>query len=259
MSLKDSGILHCAIGTENFERAKISLGSIKKQNHSIKTAIYTDQENGLEAWDHVIKAKRYTDISFSNEMIVKLDALLQSPFLETLYLDADTYILDDISEIFKLCPSFDLAFCHGHNRYRRFRLIQDEQEAFLKKEIPYCFAPIQGGVILFNTFRTKDFFEELKNRYLSTGYFDDQAIIREMLWEKRLKFYVLPPEYNFNSLAFIKKWRLNPVEARPKIFHYTQHKEHNIEKLVEKAYKRRYWLQKFILKLKIFIHDLRYK
>jgi len=100
------------------------------------------------------------------------------------------------------------------------------------------FAPLQGGLILYNnTDQMKAWLKKLKVKFVEKNFFDDQFSIREMLWESTISFYILPPEYNFNSIDDLKKWRKNHYrEAIPKIFHYTKNKNKNITSIVKKYY-----------------------
>lgn len=251
--MDEFGILYCAVGEAFYKRALLSHKSITTLNNKIPAAIYTDQKTDIHTWKEVIKADPMKNQSFENAMAYKLDALLKTPFKHTLYLDSDTYILEDISELFSLvCNKFDLVFCHGHNRSKRFKMMLNTFNYSLKKDIPFCFSPLQGGLLLFNKDSTKNLFEKVKERYTTVGYFDDQIILRELLWEENIKIYILPPEYNFNDINAIKQWKLSDnAIATPKIFHYTLDKNRNIKKLVNRKIKRNYPLIKLLHKLKM--------
>jgi hypothetical protein len=235
-----NGILYCAIGKYYLKQAELSYSSFLRFNKTIPASIYTDQVIENNIWDKVITANSIEKVNYDNLMIYKLESLLQTPYQNTLYLDADTYILDDISDIFFLTEhKFDLAFCHGHHRAERFRILSNAIKSNYKlatfcQGLPISFAPLQGGLILFKKEQTNLFFQQVKSTYLECEYFDDQAIIRELLWKSDIRFYILPPEYNFNSFQYVKYLKKNDYRvAYPKLIHYTQNKGDDIFKIAQ--------------------------
>src|SRR5207302_5761641 len=70
----------------------------------------------------------------------------QSPYKYTLFIDADTYIYDDFSEIFSLLKHFDLAVAHD-----TFRIYVEDYEKLKENlhRIPISFPMLNSGVILF--------------------------------------------------------------------------------------------------------------
>lgn len=239
-TISKNGFLYCAVGNDYYKRAVRSYQSVQLVNPSLKASIYTDNQKVDEYWEMIIPSVEQQAVSDKNMMIYKLDALLTTPYEKTIYLDADTLVLENIDELFLLLDKFDLILCHGHNRNKRFNLIRnavtESGNNIFSAKIPYCFSPLQGGLIIYNKRTTLDFFKKLKEKYLSLKYFDDQAILRELLWDNNLRFYILPPEYNFNSLKYLQLLKRNNFEiARPKIFHYTKHRHDNVDKLISKV------------------------
>lgn len=253
-----SGIIYCAIGNKYIEQAVESYQSLLEYSPDIKATLFTNGNLNDSNWDVIIHPGIEYSINFRNQMVYKLDAILSTPYEKSLFLDTDTLVLDDLTELFLLLDKFDLVLCHGHNRARRFKLIQNAKsnsgETLFSNKIPYCFAPLQSGLILYNKSSTHDFFQNVRELYLSKNYFDDQAAIRELLWESDLRFYILPPEYNFNSHSYLKTLRKSGFEiAIPKIFHYTLNKEDDIRLLKRKLLKlnkpKRLSLKSFIKKI----------
>lgn len=237
------GLLYCAVGAEYLSQAETSFQSALSHNPELNGSVYSNIIPGSNIWDRVLQSKTHAALSRENEMIHKLDAILDTPYNYTIYLDSDTYVLDNIADIFTLLTKFDLVLCHGHDRNKRHTLIKDavddENNSLFSKDIPYGFVPIQGGLIAYNIEKTRVFFQLVRNTFLAKGYYDDQAVIRELLWESNLSFYVLPSEYNFNSIAYLKNLKkLHYREARPKIFHYTQNKGEDIGRLVGKYFNK---------------------
>ncbi|MCT4638096.1 MAG: putative nucleotide-diphospho-sugar transferase [Bacteroidales bacterium] len=241
--MNDYGVLYVATDSYYLNQAVLSASSLKRYC-DVNVGVVTDMDDPGEIWDVVLK---YKPLNPDNDIYMadKLRALTLSPFKKTLYLDADTYIMSDITPMFDLLNRFDMVFAHGHNRNERF-LMQTGQimangkyTKAVDDSIPYSFAPIQGGLIMFgDSQHVKDFICKIEKEYHKKRYFDDQAVIRELLWQHNdILFYILPPEYNFNSIDQLKRWRkANYKEARPVILHYTREKGKDIEQCVNRIY-----------------------
>ena len=254
-NMMDNGILYCATTAYHLQQAALSAKSVKTLHPNLPCAICTPLQVNNAIFDKVIKTEKQT-LPASQYVLPKVQALQKSPFKKTLYLDCDTYLVDDISDLFVLLNRFDFAFAHGHERNYRYNL-QTGKTPFKNKtwnvvrDIPYSFAPVQSGVILYKiNDKVSALLKQWEQLYIEKQYFDDQASLRELLWSTELNFYVLPREYNFNNISFLTR---NIIEnnrvAKPKIFHYTTQKHRNIERLVKRTTKRKYYLQKFWYKL----------
>jgi hypothetical protein len=75
---------------------------------------------------------------------IKVDLLHESPFKRTLYLDSDTEVVGDISDLFDLLDRFDVGLAHDFTR-KRLRWSRAIPEY---SEIPYGLSEMNGGVIL---------------------------------------------------------------------------------------------------------------
>lgn len=240
--MKEQGILYCATSKKYIERAKLSAESIRRFHPDMSFTLATMEKINGNGWDMIVQLKD-NQVPANLNMIYKLNTLLLSPYKKTLYLDSDTYALGNIGEIFRLLDRFELVLCHGHNRKKRFDIYDANTKYHpvpknSSKKLPYAFAPVQGGLIGFiNTRKMTEWLKTLLRRFSVNNFYDDQFSIRELLWETDIQFYILPPEYNFNSIEDLKRWRKSHYrEAIPKIMHYTKYENRNIPKLVNKYY-----------------------
>lgn len=241
----EKGVLYCAIGEKYYKYSVLSANSIKRYALEINCAICTDQKVNDPLWDKVIPITK-SQVLNNQYMKDKLIALTKSPYDKTLYLDADTYVMDNISELFLILEKFDFAVCHGHCRQLRYDIQHGKTLKFgvsrvaTLPEIPYAFAPIQGGLFLYNNNdKMKKWLDDLLDLYIEKDYYDDQTSVRELLWTTDIRFYILPPEYNFFSINDLKKWKNSRFKiATPKIFHYTIDKYYikNIPKFLSYHY-----------------------
>lgn len=237
------GILYCATGKRYLRQATLSAQSVKKFSQKIPCSVCTDELVSGTLWDQIIPIPK-SKANHDQYMIDKLITLTKSPYDTTLYLDSDTYVLDDLTELFTVLDKFDLALCHGHDRQKRYDIQHGKipHNGILRNaitsSIPYAFSPIQGGLLLYKkNEKVKKWLNDLLSVYQLKRFYDDQVSIRELLWTSDIRFYVLPPEYNFNSLELLRFWKRNNFRnATPKIFHYTMNKDTNIESLIMKIY-----------------------
>ena len=101
------GVLYVAVGNRYYvDQALISKRSIERFC-DIQFAIVTDLEIDSSEWDHVIPYNVKVKLNANNYMIPKLYGLKNTPFVRTLFLDSDTFILSDISTVFGLLDRFD--------------------------------------------------------------------------------------------------------------------------------------------------------
>jgi len=177
--------------------------------------IYTDK-NGLE------QIAKLSDSPFSStgEIInphyrSKVDYISQTPYERTLYLDSDTRIVADISEMFDLLNRFDIALAHGHKRAKH----KKDNSGKLIEKIPESFPQYNSGVILYkNSDEVRNFLKEWADNFHKAGFYKDQIALRYLLYMTKLRLATLPPEYNIRFKKYLKVW--NHKEVSPKILHF---------------------------------------
>jgi hypothetical protein len=139
----------------------------------------------------------------------KVLALAHSPYTSTLFLDADTYVLQDVSELFKLNEHFDVSLC-----------IDQFDRSHCDNSLS-AYTPYNTGVMVMNySERTRAFLATWYNHYLASihQYPSDQTAFMKALLDSPINTYCLPSEYNFKINAFQTVSRI-----RPKILHGRAH------------------------------------
>jgi lipopolysaccharide biosynthesis glycosyltransferase len=140
--------------------------------------------------------------------IDKIYGFLNPPYDFNIYMDTDTAVIDDISELFVLLQRFDLAASHGVGaKGRRFN-------GKAVEGIPECFAEYNTGVVCFRrNNKTHEVFEKWLNLYAGeSGDIHDQIAFRKATYQSDLSLYVLPPEYNYLAGMAV-------LSGKVKIFH----------------------------------------
>lgn len=227
------GVIYTAYGEKFVKQAIESANSVRRHSPTLGIGLYTDKKDpnlDYSMFDFIT----IIDIiptDFHQYMLNRLLSLPKSPFAHTLALDTDTIIMSDITDMFELMGRFDIAMTHGHNRQKRYMKALASGKA--DPSIPYAFAPVQGGLMLYNKSEpiVSKFLEDLIALYKEKNYYDDQVAMRELLWKIPLKLYMLPREYNFCNSKYIDSMvneegiTTMGEQSIPKIFHYLLYKQ----------------------------------
>ncbi len=228
MLMSEKGVIYVVTGPKEsyWREAMLSIESFKKFNPDIPITIFTDRIRSIKFQGvNVVKIPEEPKLSFYDKWI----GIKNSPYYKTLYLDTDTYVCDNLSEIFVLLDNFSLLICYDVTYYKQYCIKQEKMYG-----IPLSFPIPQAGVIAFRKDETflnfLALWEEVFSNEIQTkaGVSDDQAALRIALFkDKSLRFMILPYEYNMRLSG--------PVYfmTAPKIFHARRDKLF-FEKLAQK-------------------------
>lgn len=210
------GVLYIAYGEKYIKAAIRSALTVHKHNPDLLIHLFTGAEEYLK-YKFEIDPHPFTTVGLIENPHIrsKVDYISKSPFDFSLYLDADTAINADISDLFRVLERFDVALAHAMHRNSKVGLIP------WRIEIPQAFPQFNGGVILFRkSTEVKAFFLEWSRCYKDYNQTRDQFTLRELLWLSDLRIATLPPEYNVRFLKYHLLW--SKSEAESKIFHLKQ-------------------------------------
>ena len=179
---EDSGFLYIVTGDGYAKECLFSIKSLKKFNDE-KVCVFAP-----EKYRDLLEAE--CDYFFTMDSKLqrpKVEFISQSPFKNTVYLDSDTFIDQNISDLFLLLEKYDFggAFCNSRKRENYSKLISKY------RDIPYSFSEINTGVMVFNNSDlVRDLFINWKKYYYdylpkTNGW--DQPSFRVALWESNVK------------------------------------------------------------------------
>jgi hypothetical protein len=191
------GTLYYAIGRKSYEAAAFSARSLRRNTPNLPIFIHTNTDLVDNCFDKHIKVGKPKQFRSG-----RIDCLINTEFERTLFLDADTYICDDISELFDLLDYFDMAATLAPHYINR-RVVG----------VPECFPELNLGVLVWNNnVKMKKLFEEWKEEYTRGA---SQPSFRKVLYESDVRFAVVPWEYNcryggpgylFAKAKILHKW-----------------------------------------------------
>ena len=180
------GIVYIATGKKYIDEACRSATSLKKNMPNMPITIFSSEDVKSPDFDEVVIIKEPTYGFYD-----KVAHIYASPYDNTLFLDTDTYICDDFSEIFALLKNFDIATAHAPVRI-----------TYQINGTPNSFPEMNTGVILFKKSPQTDklfdnwlvLFKEQMEQAVKPPH--DQPAFREALFKSQLKVTTLTPEYN---------------------------------------------------------------
>lgn len=185
-----TGILYMVTGERYLDEARRSAESASAVMPDVERAIATDATDAdLAIFDQVI------EYEFERQEIDGRSWLMNStippnlsPFDRTLYLDSDTYLAADVTEVFELLEDFDLAMCPSPKRTQ-------------VQALPEPWYRFNCGVIAYrdtpNVRSFLDRWNEIYRRHLHERDDPiDQPSYAEALAETELRWFNLPRQYN---------------------------------------------------------------
>lgn len=188
-----------AVGLEPiyYKQACDSVQSLKEQM-PFHTTVFTDAPNSWD-WSSFNKVERLK-LEGLDWMIAKIYALRQAPYDYCVYLDADTFVCHDLTNLFDLVKDrFDIAFTHDSGKPSRYPT----------EDVPKDFPGYSAGVIAMKRNKTSmNFLDEWertfhrhKEQYEHLRKAPDrhpaQPSFRLALYHSNIQFVSLPRrEYN---------------------------------------------------------------
>ena len=215
-----NGFMYIVFGESFNKEAKLSLESLLKFNPEVNVAIFTDNVDMFKKFntDNILLNKIRP-----KHIRAKVDYISRSPFSNTIYLDSDTLIVENIEEIFINFQRDDVLVTQCFER-KRDKYSSIKEYAL----IPYSFTEVNGGFLGFNDSpATKKFLKIWKKKFykyrkITSGW--DQISLRIALWTSEVKICNLPYEYNIRSIEnrlklLNNKNQMGKKHLEPRIFH----------------------------------------
>lgn len=192
MAVSKRGIVYVASGHSFIEEAFASAKSVRSHMPDVPITLFTHEKVSHPAIDDVTVEEELG--KENNPKEGKIVCLNRTPYERTLFLDTDTYVCENVSEVFTLLDDFELAAAHDPARL----YYAGESHP---SSLPESFPELNTGVLAFrgNSSLVHALLDEWKERYGTMGGETperDQLSFREVLYESAIRMTVLPTEYN---------------------------------------------------------------
>ena len=188
--MTNNAVVYVAWGDDFVALARKSLASLKKHTPDVKAYLFTDKMRDRGLFDHVETIKVY-----DSRPRTKASGILRSfqavSEICVVYLDSDTLILGDISDLFKVAFYYDVAMAHAP-----FRLPKSKTKFELDCLTPALPAFNSGVIVYKKVHGNTHLFYAWEKRVVSEKA--DQFILSNLIHSGnyRVDITVLPPEYN---------------------------------------------------------------
>lgn len=187
-----TGFVYVGTGAVYFHESAEAARYLRAANPTARVCMITDKLHGEKFWDEIVLVEK-PSYTFRDKLLMSL-----CPYERFVYLDCDTYVAGDLSEMFELLAHYDVI---GHQLF--------EGHDYRIPEVPDAFPEFNGGVFGFRRSPgVESFFARWLAIYLAYaarntgGFYDytnvgDQKGFRIALYESGLRHSVLGPEYDF--------------------------------------------------------------
>lgn len=183
------GIVYVASGQSYINKAINSAESIRQYHSQIPITLLTDESCNPDIFTNTIKINY--NINEKGDSILDKNHILYD---KTLFLDADTRVCGDISDIFDMLDRFHIVAAQNEARSWYHSSIYEENDI----DIPEPFPEYNTGVVGYrNSEQVRSLFESWSNYYTALDYDRNQPAFRLALYESEIPIGTLPPEYNF--------------------------------------------------------------
>lgn len=204
----DCGFVFAATGDQYTTMARRSARNLKRACPDFPIDLYTDQNIQDDVFEQIHQ------LSVSDRR-PKMESLLRSRFNKTVFLDADTITVADISDLFDRLDTYEFTAAHATQRNRQ-KQIQKHMA-----DIPASFPEYNSGVLgVRKTHKIMRVLQQWESEYKAVGTGMDQPHLRRALYDEEPLIWVLPREFNLISQRYQERWRA--IDGPIRILHLRQ-------------------------------------
>jgi hypothetical protein len=197
------GFVYATTGPAYTALARRSARNLRQAHPNVLIDLFTDQPIEDPVFNRIHKVQ-------DDWFRPKMEALLRSRFDVTVLLDSDTIPLDHVDELFQAVDRCDLAACLSTGRPLAMYLDQPE----IPRSFPYLNA---GVMVVRRNLRTHSLIREWRDMVRRNDLPKDQPPLRWLLYHRRIRFQVLPMEYNLVNIDLLDQWQ--PHYGAPRLLH----------------------------------------
>lgn len=186
--------MYCATRPKDVPEVLTSIGTLRRHHPQDRIVVYASEpDDRLAATGAEYRSLSTLRHSFADKIQAIVDEVEHGPGDLVIFLDGDTWVVEDIEPAIELMDRFDIAAAHAPRRITR------EYE-----DVPPSFPELNTGVLLI---RRSHLMRQLLGSWLTAFLADaeagsvppsqDQPSLRRLLHHSTdIRLAVLPPEYN---------------------------------------------------------------
>ena len=208
----ECGFIFATSGAGYTDLARRAAATLKACCPTYPIDLFTDQEVSDPVFDRIVPLDW---IWFRP----KIEALRRSRFRKTIYLDADLYVLADISDIFAVLNNFDFAAAHD------LSMNAVPNRRIWRETLPLAFPQVNAGLIgLKRSSATARLLDQWRAAMIESAAITDQPILRELLFHSKLRIAILPAFYNLMEFDLARVW--TSMFPAPRVIHHYRLHQH---------------------------------
>lgn len=205
---KDDGFVFAATGAQYHALARRAARSLRAVMNDVQIDLFADEPVDDPIFDqiHMLQHKSKRP---------KIEAMRESRFKYTVYLDCDVISVADCTDIFALLRKFDYVGAQAQYGSGMVTLCEP------KLTLPPGYRQINSGVVgVRKSQMTQELLQNWSKRMREESAHWDQPILRELLWQSDLRVWILPLEYNLMHIDYIPAMVSNM--ASPRVLHLSK-------------------------------------
>lgn len=202
---QERGVLYVALGADFLAMALQSAATLRRTSPTLGIAVVTNvspRTSDEFDWTRAtVDVWEFLDVASTENRSVKLEMYERSPFLRTLYLDADTSVLSDIEPMFAWLDHHDLAL-HLQPRGARPRVADILLADGLRLgDVPHW----NSGVVLFRRGAdAQEFFATWQAEFRRLGVPFDQAALAATMLRSSARVLTFDARWNSPTTTLTK-------------------------------------------------------
>ena len=224
---RNKGVVYIAFGQLYLAMALFSLRTFRRINSEVPVMIITNLDvdfGKLEFWSDERDIVKVVDIDAKHNREIKTNLYQYVPFDLVAYIDADTYILNDFSNVWKFLDYFDIALKLNPTKQKKVgkgdQLILDS--SIYVKDVPH----FNSGVIFFRkSDNTKNFFAHWYKSFCKDDIPYDQVSLVDAVFKCDARVLPLTADWNYFPDG---RYYAGQVKS-PYIVHYTNRISYSLE------------------------------
>jgi hypothetical protein len=180
------GVIYYSTGEYYLNEAERSAASLRDVMPDVNITIYSDIRPEIEIFDQFIEIE-----PGGYPWLDRITYLKNTPYDKTLFLDTDTYISENIWELFEILDRFDVAAARSPGRFN--------SDYDYCRSTPESFPDFNCGVILYrNSSDVVETFTKWEKEYqpYADSELTDQPFFTDAIYQSNISVTVLPREYN---------------------------------------------------------------
>lgn len=189
----ETGFVYVATGESYLREAAASASTLRRFHPTARICVVTDRAQGERFWDDLVVLGQ-PRFSFRDKL-----EMVRAPYARCVFLDTDTTICGDISQLFEVLTRYDLCGVQ----------ISEGQDYTMDGGVPHAFPEMNSGMIGFGAGPATEEFFALWGRFYDDfralnrdGYYHyanvgDQKSLRAALWHSRVRHACVGGEFNF--------------------------------------------------------------